>query len=146
MNAQTDTAFKEVLTPTQISRLDFERARADKTRLQAELAEVELTRIVNELIPRQDVIAAWRNVEAAIRAKILGLTPKIAAVCAALDNPADIKRAVDPMIRDALNDLADYRPEIDVSNSLLSDQKEPEPEEVKKPKKMGRPKNGNFNK
>lgn len=142
MDTQSQSAPKEFLTPTQLNKIDYERARADKTRIHVEMAEVELQKIKGGLIARVDVIAAWENVFAAINAKMLGLSPKIAAVCAGLDDPAEIKKAVDPMIRDALSEMASYRPEVDTTASLLAEQVPEEEEKVVRKRKStgGRPK------
>lgn len=76
----------------------------------AERAEIELEAIKGELLPYAAVAAAWGDMIANCRAKILNLPTKIAMVTAKMSKPAAIEKKARKLCYDALNELRDYEP------------------------------------
>ena len=107
----------------------------------AEIAEMELAKIRQELCSTQDVIKAWADVLNACRAKFLALPTKIAPLLATEDDAAVVKDILEKQIHEALAEMANYDPSIDpttTSGSIDAVDQEEEKPVAKKPR--GRPK------
>ena len=88
----------------------YDEARTRKMNADAEIAEMELAKIRQELCSTQDVIKAWADVLNACRAKFLALPTKIAPLVATEDDPAIVKDILEKQIHEALAEMANYDP------------------------------------
>ena len=93
--------------------LDFEAARARKVSIEAEIAEIELAQIEGRLVPAADVQAAWTDVLGVIRARLLTIGSRAAPLLAAETDAGQCQAICDDLIEEALEALADYRPDDD---------------------------------
>lgn len=71
------------------------------------IAELELAERRRELLPRADVINAWQKLLTAIRAKLLALPTKLAAMIAPPGKLAETEQAISAAIDEVLTELAD---------------------------------------
>jgi hypothetical protein len=77
----------------------------------AEMAELELRRAKQELVPSDDVKAAWTDVLANMKAKMLALPTICAPMCAVETEIAVIQNILEGQITEALDELSAYRPD-----------------------------------
>lgn len=112
----------------------YDEARTRKMNADAEIAEMELAKIRQELCSTQDVIKAWSDVLNACRAKFLALPTKIAPLLATEDDAAVVKDILEQQIHEALAEMANYDPSIDpvTASGSLDAVDQPEEAPVKK--------------
>lgn len=116
----------------------YDEARTRKMNADAEIAELELAKIRGTLCLTEDVVKAWETVLHACRAKFLSLPSKMAPVLANVSDTAVIKDHLEGAVREALDELSNYQPNVDVAkagSAPLPDGPQPEPEK----RKVGRP-------
>ena len=119
----------------------YDEARTRKMNADAEIAEMELAKIRQELCSTEDVIKAWTDVLSACRAKFLAMPTKIAPILATEDDAAVVKDILEQQIHEALTELANYEPSINPTTTSGSIDSPDQPEEKPAPKKpRGRPK------
>lgn len=82
------------------------KARLEKAR--AEKEELEVAKMLAEVVLAEDVQEMWENASSNWKAKILGLPSKIATQTATLHDRHDIEDVVTTMIESTLNELALY--------------------------------------
>jgi phage terminase Nu1 subunit (DNA packaging protein) len=104
---------------------ELDLARVQKTRADAALAEIEVEKARDQLVYADDVRAAWANVLTALRAKLLAIPAKASAQMAAETDKAVIQDYLDTQVRDALEELAAYQPDIDLAGATIGDAVEP---------------------
>ena len=80
--------------------------------------EIEKAQIEGQLIPAQDVAAAWTEVFANCRAKILSIPTKTAAEVFGADSLHSIKGILKTAVNEALTELANV--EIKTNNPIRS--------------------------
>ncbi|MDX9859313.1 MAG: terminase small subunit, Nu1 [Rhodospirillales bacterium] len=88
----------------------LERARLVKAR--ADLAEMEAAEKRDDLIPARDVTAAWTEIMALVRARLLALPDKIAPVVHETTSIAEARGVVRKAIHDVLAEIASTEVEI----------------------------------
>jgi len=130
-SAKLSSIQSDPVTATQVKQGDFEPAdseeadlafrvaRANKTRADARLAEIEVSKARGELVATVDVAAAWSEVLVGLRAKLLSIPTKAGATMAAETDQAVIEAFLEDQIRDALEELASYQPEFDPSGQTI---------------------------
>jgi len=90
--------------------VDLARARAEREHWQAKLNEQKYKQLQRELLPAEEVEAAWRAEAAAIRAQLLAIPITVADRihrAAVLEGVNGVERVLDEVIRKALAELAD---------------------------------------
>ncbi len=120
---------------------EYDIARTRKMNAEAEIAEMQLAKVRQELCLTEDVIKAWTDVLNACRAKFLALPTKAAPLLAQEDDAAVIKDLLEGQINEALAELANYDPAINpsgTSGAVESEEPVEKPEPVKRAR--GRPK------
>lgn len=117
----------------------YDEARTRKINAEAEIAELQLEKIKGTLCLTEDVVKAWQSVLHACRAKLLAVPSKISPVLAAEDDPAIVRDRLEDQIREALAELANYKPEIDPVNNAGTDAPEAAEEKPAPKRKRGRP-------
>jgi hypothetical protein len=99
--------------------LEWKVARARKARADAALAELEIAKSCNELVLRSDVAAAWRVALIGLRAKLLAIPSKASSQIAGETSKKTIEAYLERQIREALEELASYQPEIDPTGQSI---------------------------
>lgn len=124
----------------------YDEARTRKVNAEAEIAELQLTKARGELALVEDVIAAWVDVLAATKAKLMAIPTKTATILATENDPKIIKTELEDQVREALAELSNYDPLSDagstkqpVSETEGSDDNAQTPAKAKR-KRVGRPK------
>lgn len=85
---------------------DFAAERIRKTRLEADILELEKAQLAGQLIPVDQVQAAWGRLIAAFRARMLALPTKTAPLVVAADSFIAAEKILTDAIHDALNELS----------------------------------------
>lgn len=117
MNEGRKKAGSESMMRPSIMTISYEEARTRKVLAEAEIAELELSRIVGTLCKTEDVVKAWELVLHACKSKLLSLPSKVAPILAVESDSSIIKSTIEAEIREALNELANYEPSIDPINA-----------------------------
>lgn len=95
----------------------YDEARTRKVNAEAEIAELQLAKARGELALVEDVIAAWVDVLAATKAKLMAIPTKTATILATENDPTIIKTELDEQIREALSELSNYDPLSDAGST-----------------------------
>lgn len=120
------------------AKIEYEEARAKKVAAEAEIAELELAKVKGELVDASDVVTAWSDVLASIKARLISIPSKAAPIVSAEDSAAVCQSVLEDLVREALDELSNYNPQVDPSKANVSSEataSEPEP----KKRKVGRP-------
>jgi len=96
---------------------DYEEARARKVAAEAEIAELELAKVRGELVVADDVVTAWSDTLASLKAKLVSVPSKAAPIVASDDTAGGCQKVLDDLIREALEELSNYDPKIDAANT-----------------------------
>jgi hypothetical protein len=124
----------------------YDEARTRKVNAEAEIAELQLARARGELALVEDVIAAWVDVLAATKAKLMAVPTKTATILATENDPKIIKTELEDQIREALAELSNYDPLSDAGSTKQPVEKDEEGDDNAKTapktkrKRVGRPK------
>ena len=114
----TETAKKRGRPPIQDA--DYNAARARKMEADAQLAELELLKAKRELVSSADVRGAWVDVLGAMRGKLLSLPTKLAPLLSTEDQIGVIQHLIEEGIREALDELSAYQPDVDAGNAAIT--------------------------
>ena len=97
----------------------YDEARTRKVNAEAEIAELELKKIHGELVVAEDVISAWNDVLAALKAKLMSIPTKGAPILSAETNTGVCKSVLEDLIIEALEELSNYDPKIDPTTASV---------------------------
>ena len=86
--------------------------RARLTKARADMAEMERQQLAAELIPADDVEAAWSAVTLALRARLLSIPTKAVPRLLAAKDAVQISEVLRDQISEALDELANLRVEV----------------------------------
>jgi phage terminase Nu1 subunit (DNA packaging protein) len=86
--------------------------RARLTKARADMAELEQRQLAKELIPADDIEAAWSAVTLALRARLLSIPTKAVPRLLAAKDAVQISEILRDQISEALDDLANVRVEV----------------------------------
>lgn len=103
----------------QTSYLTYDEARTRKVAAEAEIAELELAKVRGELALVQDVVKAWDDVLAALKAKLLAIPTKMGPILAAETDAGNIQQQLEDQIRECLYELANYDPLSDPTGATI---------------------------
>lgn len=118
----------------------YDEARTRKINAEAEIAELELQRIKATMCLTADVVKAWESVLHACKAKLLAVPTKMAPVLSNVSDTALIKDHLDNAVREALEELSNYNPNVDpVSTGSALVEAVAGNEEASPKRKVGRP-------
>lgn len=101
------------------SYLTYDEARTRKVAAEAEIAELELARIRNDLAIVADVVKAWEDVLAAMKAKLLAIPAKVGPSLAVEDNASLIQSRLEDEIKECLDELSTYDPLSDPTGTTI---------------------------
>lgn len=121
----------------------YDEARTRKVNAEAEIAELELKKIHGELVVADDVVSAWNDVLAALKAKLMSIPAKGAPIVSAESNTGVCKSVLEDLIMEALEELSNYDPKIDPTTAAVESPEESDndakaPAKAKR-KSVGRP-------
>ena len=85
---------------------DFAMERLRKTRAEAHLAELRLSRERKESLDAQSVFKSWENILLTLRQKLLALPSKVAPRLVYLEHQHDIERELEKEVTETLVDLS----------------------------------------
>ena len=120
---------------------DYDAARTRKMNADAEISEMELAKIRQQLCMTEHVVKAWTDVLNACRAKFLSMPSKIAPLLAQEDDAGIIKDLLESQIYEVLSELSNYDPQIDPTSTTGASEAEEQKEEKPTVKRQrGRPK------
>jgi len=85
---------------------DFSTERTRKTRLEADILELEKAQLEGQLLPVDQVQAAWGRLAAAFRARMLALPTKTAPLVVAAESFIAAEKILTDAIHDALAELS----------------------------------------
>lgn len=102
----------------------YDEARTRKVNAEAEIAEIELKKIHGELVVAEDVISAWNDVLAALKAKLMAIPVKGAPIVSAEGNTGVCKSVLEDLINEALEELSNYDPKIDPTTASVESPEE----------------------
>ena len=126
--------------------LTYDEARTRKVAAEAEIAELDLAKIRGELAPVSEVVKAWEDVLAAMKAKLLALPTKVGPALSAEDDAAVIQSRLEEEIKECLDELSNYEPLSDPTGaSIVTSELEEGDGDTEAPaktngKRVGRPK------
>lgn len=95
----------------------YEEARARKVAAEAQIAELELAKVQGELVIAEDVVSAWADTLAGLKAKLVSIPSKAAPIVASDDSAGGCQKVIEDLVREALEELANYDPKIDPGNT-----------------------------
>ena len=124
---------------------DYNAARARKMEADAQLAELELLKAKGELVPSEAVLAAWNDVLANMKAKLLALPTICSPLIATETQIPVIQDIIEKQVHEALDELSAYEPHShpgksgsnQASGTKGNDRSGPAPKANRKP--VGRP-------
>lgn len=96
---------------------DYEKARTKKMNAEAKISEIELERIEGSVVLAQDVVKAWTNTLAAVKAKLTSIPTKAAPMVSSESDAGACQGILSDMVNEALEELANYEPEINAGKS-----------------------------
>lgn len=121
----------------------YDEARTRKVNAEAEIAELELKKIHEELVVAEDVVQAWTDVLGSVKSRLLSIPTKAAPVVAAESSAGICQQVVEELITEALEELSRYDPAISPTQATASQTEESDggDEATAKPKRrrVGRP-------
>lgn len=124
----------------------YEQARTKKMNAEAAISEIELDRIRGKVVMADDVVAAWENTLGAVKARLLSVPTKAAPMVAPESDAGACQGIISDMINEALEELANYDPEVNPgkSTAVADPSAEGNPDSKASPKtkrkSVGRPK------
>jgi|TARA_R100000231_G_scaffold104750_1_gene77645 hypothetical protein len=95
----------------------YEEARARKVAAEAQIAELELAKVQGELVIAEDVVSAWADTLAGLKAKLVSIPSKAAPIVASDDSAGGCQKVIEDLVREALEELSNYDPKIDPANT-----------------------------
>ena len=95
----------------------YESARARKMHIEAELAEIELSKARKEYVAVDDILATWSDIFGNVKAKLLSMPSALAPIVKNQNTTAEIKEVIAKEINQALAELAAYDPKTDITQN-----------------------------
>jgi len=88
--------------------VDYHMEKARLVKTQADKAEIELKELNGELVRTQDVSDQWYSTITDCKSRLLSIPSKAAPIVAAETNPGECQTIIDDLVREALEELANY--------------------------------------
>ena len=88
--------------------LDYQTEKARLTKLQADKAQVELDERKGQLVEVEAISEEWARVVTDCKNRLLSIPSKAAPIVAPLSKPAEVMQVIEDLVREALEELADY--------------------------------------
>ena len=98
----------------------YDEARTRKVNAEAEIAEMELAKVRNQLVIVEDVVKAWTDTLANLKAKLTNVPSKAAPIVASESDAGVIQAMLADLMNEALEELSNYDPKISASRTSKS--------------------------
>ena len=99
----------------------YDEARTRKVNAEAEIAEMELAKVRNQLVIVDDVVSAWTDVLGNLKRKLLNIPVKAAPLVSVETEPEVIQGILSDLVNESLEELSGYEPEIKASRASKSE-------------------------
>ena len=123
----------------------YDEDRTRKMNAEAELSELELAKVRNQLVIVEDVVKAWTDTLANLKSKITSIPSKSAPIIASETEIGVIQEILTDFLNEALEELSSYDPKISASRiskpkgTSTGGNEDPEAPAKVKRKRVGRP-------
>jgi len=98
----------------------YDEARTRKMNAEAELSELDLAKVRNQLVIVEDVVKAWTDTLANLKAKLTSIPSKAAPIVASESDAGVIQAMLADLMNEALEELSNYDPKISASRTSKS--------------------------
>ena len=98
----------------------YDEARTRKVNAEAEIAELELAKVRNQLVLVEDVVKAWTDTLANLKAKLTSIPSKAAPMVASESEAGIIQSMLSDLMNEALEELSNYDPKVSASRTSKS--------------------------
>ena len=95
----------------------YDEARTRKVNAEAEIAELELTKVRNQLVIVDDVVKAWTDTLSNLKSKLTSVPSKAAPIVASESEIGIVQEIISDFINEALEELSNYDPKISASRT-----------------------------
>lgn len=95
----------------------YDEARTRKVNAEAEIAEMELAKVRNQLVIVEDVVKAWTDTLANLKAKLTNVPSKAAPIVASESDAGVIQVMLADLMNEALEELSNYDPKISAART-----------------------------
>ena len=95
----------------------YDEARTRKMNAEAELSELDLAKVRNQLVIVEDVVKAWTDTLANLKAKLTSIPSKAAPIVASESDAGVIQAMLADLMNEALEELSNYDPKISASRT-----------------------------
>ncbi len=95
----------------------YDEARTRKVNAEAEIAEMELAKVRNQLVIVEDVVKAWTDTLANLKAKLTNVPSKAAPIVASESDAGVIQAMLADLMNEALEELSNYDPKISAART-----------------------------
>lgn len=87
---------------------DYHQEKSRLVKLQADKAQLEVDELSGLLVRASAVRAAWQDMLADMRGRLLGIPSKAAPIVAPQNSPGEIMKVLEDLVTEALNELHEY--------------------------------------
>jgi len=98
----------------------YDEARTRRINAEAELSELDLAKVRNQLVIVEDVVKAWTDTLANLKSKITSIPSKAAPIIASETEIGIIQEILTDFLNEALEELSSYDPKISASRTSKS--------------------------
>ena len=95
----------------------YDQARTRKMNADAEISELELAKVRNQLVIVDDVVKAWTDTLSNLKSKITSIPSKAAPIVSAETEIGVIQESITDFINEALEELSQYDPKVSASRT-----------------------------
>ena len=95
----------------------YDEARTRKMNAEAELSELDLAKVRNQLVIVEDVVKAWTDTLANLKSKVTSIPSKAAPIIASETEIGIIQEILTDFLNEALEELSSYDPKISASRT-----------------------------
>ena len=98
----------------------YDEARTRKMNAEAELSELELAKVRNQLVIVDDVVKAWVDTLSNLKSKMTSIPSKAAPIVASETEIGPVQEILTDFINEALEELSSYDPKVSASRTSKS--------------------------
>ena len=95
----------------------YDEARTRKLNAEAEIAELELAKVRNQLVLVEDVVKAWTDTLANLKSKMTSIPSKAAPIVASETEIGVVQEILTDSINEALEELSNYDPKVSAART-----------------------------
>lgn len=98
----------------------YDEARTRKLNAEAEIAELELAKVRNQLVLVEDVVKAWTDTLSNLKSKMTSIPSKAAPIVASETEIGIVQEILTDSINEALEELSNYDPKVSAARTSKS--------------------------